>query len=102
MLPPVSGHIMPLSQPFKAKRLNQHNLKSVGAYEGACKALGLVDRSDPLTQLVAKKIIALAGGQRDPERICRALKAPAISACWDDDPHRHILPVRHRCADPRD
>ena len=41
------------------------------AYEGACKALGLADRSDPLTQLVAKKIIGLATrGERDPERIC--------------------------------
>jgi hypothetical protein len=41
------------------------------AYEGACKALGLADRSDSLTQLVAKKIIALATrGDRDPDRIC--------------------------------
>ena len=47
------------------------------AYEGVCKALNLVDRDDPLTVLVAKKIIELASrGERDPDLICReALKA---------------------------
>ena len=85
VLPPVRGAISCHSaSPFKAKRLipTQSEIMSA-AYEGACKALGLVDRSDPLTQLVAKKIIALAtDGQRDPERIrAEALKAPAISAC---------------------
>ena len=40
------------------------------AYQGACRALSLVDRSDPLTEMVAKKIIEIAQtGERSPERI---------------------------------
>jgi hypothetical protein len=42
----------------------------VGAYEKACTALGLVDRNDPITELLAKKIIEAAQtGERDPLRI---------------------------------
>jgi hypothetical protein len=46
-------------------------------YEGVCKALNLVDRNDPLTMLIAKKIIELASkGERNPDLMCRdALKA---------------------------
>ena len=40
------------------------------AFENACKSLKLVDRADPLTKLVATKIIELAaGGEHDPERL---------------------------------
>ncbi len=48
----------------------------VSAYEETLRALGLTERSDPLTQLVAKKIIELAQtGVRDPTEISkRALK----------------------------
>ena len=47
------------------------------AYDGVYKALNLSDRNDPLTMLVAKKIIDLASrGERDPDLLCReALKA---------------------------
>ena len=39
----------------------------VAAYEETLKALGLKNRSDPITQLVAKKIIEIAQtGVRDP------------------------------------
>jgi hypothetical protein len=68
---------MPLSQLIQGEAFDPEAIEIISAaYEGACKALGLVDRSDPLTQLVAKKIIALAtNGERDPERICaEALK----------------------------
>jgi hypothetical protein len=42
------------------------------AYNGVCKVLNLADRNDPLTALVAKKIIELASrGERDPDLICR-------------------------------
>ena len=38
------------------------------AFERALKALRLIDRSDPATEIVARKIIQLAGqGVRDPE-----------------------------------
>jgi hypothetical protein len=40
------------------------------AYEGACAALQLADRSDPLTEVVAKRIIEHARrGERDPVRL---------------------------------
>jgi hypothetical protein len=40
------------------------------AFEGALSALRLVSRTDPLTELVAKKIIECAQtGERDPIRL---------------------------------
>ena len=40
------------------------------AFDKACSDLGLIDRSDPLTELIARKIIAAAqSGERDPRRI---------------------------------
>jgi hypothetical protein len=42
----------------------------VAAYELALRALGLRDRSDPLTQIVAEKIIAVGRlGIEDPAEI---------------------------------
>ena len=47
------------------------------AFEAALRQLGLVDRSDPITMTVAKRIIELAKtGERDPKRLCeRAVEA---------------------------
>jgi hypothetical protein len=44
------------------------------AYEDACRALKLTEkRSDPLTQILAIKIIEIAKtGERDPAKICEA------------------------------
>jgi hypothetical protein len=40
------------------------------AYEAACSALRLNDRTDPLAEVVAKKIIEHARrGERDPNRL---------------------------------
>jgi hypothetical protein len=40
------------------------------AYEDALRALGLTNRADPITEIVAKKIIEIAQtGERDPARI---------------------------------
>lgn len=46
------------------------------AYEGALDLLRLQDRRDPVTELIAAKIIQVYRlGERDPPRICaRALK----------------------------
>jgi hypothetical protein len=42
----------------------------VSAYERTLKKLGLVDRNDPVAELVAKKIIEIAQrGVRDPRQI---------------------------------
>jgi hypothetical protein len=44
----------------------------VTAYEATLKALGLTDRSDPITDLVARKIIEIGQtGVRDPQQISR-------------------------------
>ena len=41
------------------------------AFEAALTQLGLVDRGDPLTTVVAKAIIQLAKeGERDPKKLC--------------------------------
>jgi len=43
------------------------------AYEAALKALSLKNREDPITKLVAAKIIEIfRGGERDPGKICEA------------------------------
>lgn len=50
------------------------------AYEQALKALRLVDRNDPVSELVAKKIIDVARtGETDPARIS-ALAIQALGA----------------------
>jgi len=48
------------------------------AFEDALKRLGLVDRDDPATLIVAKRIIELAKqGERDPARLRDgAIKSP--------------------------
>jgi hypothetical protein len=41
------------------------------AFEKACRDLGLKDRTDPVTEIIAEKIIELAQrGEHDPDRIC--------------------------------
>ena len=51
------------------------------AYEAALKLLNLTDRTDPLTEVVAKKVIEVAqSGEDDPMRICaRVLDELGIS-----------------------
>lgn len=46
------------------------------AYECALKKLGLADRKDPFTEMVATKIIEIyRGGEHDPSALCaRTLK----------------------------
>jgi hypothetical protein len=50
------------------------------AYESALSDLQLVDRNDPLTELIAKSIINVAAtGERDPDKIKeRALNALGV------------------------
>jgi hypothetical protein len=51
--------------------LELESIKSVAAaYEDALRMLGLKDRRDPVTELLASKIIEVAqAGERDPVRI---------------------------------
>jgi hypothetical protein len=56
------------------------------AYEAALKALGLTDRNDPITELVARKIIEISQtGVRDPLQISR-LAVTELGAA--PDPYR--------------
>lgn len=50
------------------------------AYDKALRALHLTDRNDPITEIVAKKIIEISRtGLRDPAQICaRAVKELGI------------------------
>jgi hypothetical protein len=54
--------------------------RMTAAYEAALRLLQLTDRTDPVTEIVAKKIIEVArNGERDPPHICaRALKELGI------------------------
>jgi hypothetical protein len=41
------------------------------ALEKACQCLALIHRNDPLTDILAEKIIILASsGDHDPDRLC--------------------------------
>ncbi len=54
--------------------------RMTAAYEAALQLLRLKDRNDPITEIVAAKIIQITRlGERDPPRICaRALKELGI------------------------
>jgi hypothetical protein len=46
--------------------------RMTAAYENVLKVLQLTDRADPITELVARKIIEFArAGENDPERLCQ-------------------------------
>jgi hypothetical protein len=48
--------------------------RMTAAYEAVLKALRLSDRTDPITELIAKKIIEVArNGEHDPGRICAGI-----------------------------
>jgi hypothetical protein len=55
------------------------------AYEEALRLLQLADRQDPITELVARKIIDVASnGERDPVKICeQALRDLGIARGMD-------------------
>jgi hypothetical protein len=54
------------------------------AYEDVLRVLGLVDRTDAITEIVAKKVIEITQtGERDPLRIrARALRTLEFLPCW--------------------
>jgi hypothetical protein len=72
---PAQNHREPMAMPIH--RLLQNHLSDpdtvavmVTAFEDALRELGLSDRADPATELVARKIIEVAErGERDPARL---------------------------------
>jgi hypothetical protein len=66
---------MPIRQLLDSNAFNPEEVTMLrDVFEDTLHALKLVDRSDPLTSLIAKKIIELAGrGERDPKRLRQAV-----------------------------
>ena len=64
---------MPIQRILQNSPLRPEDIRIlVVAYEKTIEALGLKDRSDPITELVAKKIIEIGQtGIRDPQQISR-------------------------------
>ncbi len=62
---------MPIIRLLQNEALGPEDIKVItAAFEDALSALHLVNRADPLTELVAKKIIECAQtGERDPIRL---------------------------------
>ncbi len=64
---------MAIYRMLQGMTLDEHAVKGMtAAYEATLVELGLTDRSDPLTDLVARKIIAhcQTTGECEPERLC--------------------------------
>jgi hypothetical protein len=91
---------MPIRQLLDSNAFNPEEVTMLRAvFEDTLRALKLVDRSDPVTLLIAKKIIGLARrGERDP---ARCVKRPCrCSRMLRSAPKRdHLLfrPKRASC-----
>ncbi len=68
---------MPLRAFVRESEFEPQVLASMGiAFAGACEVLGLADKADQATELVASRIIALARrGEHDSERLKAAVLA---------------------------
>jgi hypothetical protein len=62
---------MPLTPFLKEAAFDPQAIEAISAaFEAVCASLQLVDRNDPVTEIVARKVIEVAGtGERDPVRI---------------------------------
>ena len=62
---------MPINPLLQGSAFGPEDIKVMStAFDGALNALGLMDRADPLNELVAKKIIEIAKtGERNPRRL---------------------------------
>jgi hypothetical protein len=65
---------MPIRQLLDSNAFNPEEVAMLrDVFEDTLRALKLVDRNDPATSLIAKKIITLASeGERDPTRLRQA------------------------------
>jgi hypothetical protein len=61
---------MPIDRLLKDSKLGQDEIKKLNAaYAYALRSLGLVDRNDPLTEMLARKIIEVGVTESDPAKI---------------------------------
>ena len=74
----TGGEPVPIIPLLQGRAYGPEDIKVMStAFAGALNALGLMDRGDPLNELVARKIIEIAKtGERNPSRLRdRALKS---------------------------
>ena len=62
---------MPITPFLKSRVFEPEVTRAMGiAFENTCKSIKLLDRSDPLNEIIAMRIIALASsGEHDPDRL---------------------------------
>ena len=67
------GTVMPIRRLLAGYQLEPEELEILtAAFNRALRSLGVVDRNDPLTELIARKIIEIgATSVRDPVEICK-------------------------------
>jgi hypothetical protein len=72
--PNLGAGAMPIYRLLRDHAFGPEEIKILGdAFEDALRTLRLVNRDDPATEIVAKKIIELAQrGERDPARLREA------------------------------
>jgi hypothetical protein len=66
---------MPIQRLLKNSQLEPDRVKALNcAFTLALRSLGLVDRNDPICDLVAQEVIDIgAHGMRDPQEIAKAV-----------------------------
>jgi hypothetical protein len=61
---------MPINRLLVGSKLEPEQIARLNAaYSHALRALSLVDRGDPLTELLARKIIEVGSAETDPAKI---------------------------------
>jgi hypothetical protein len=76
------GAVMPINRLFREGKIKPEEVERLNrAFTFALSALSLVDRNDPICEIVAHKVIEIdAAGTHDPEEIARlAVKQLAIT-----------------------
>jgi len=62
---------MPIRRHLEDTKLTPDEVKRLSrAYDCALRSLHLVDRNDPVTKIIAKKVIEIGATVRDPKEIC--------------------------------
>jgi hypothetical protein len=61
---------MPINRLLKDSKLAPEEIKRLNAaYTYALRSLGVVDRNDPLTEMLAREIIEVGANESDPAQI---------------------------------
>ena len=63
---------MPITPYLNGQVFQPEVIQAMGiAFRNACESLKLIDKSDPLNEIIAMKIVELAhSGEHDSERLC--------------------------------